>query len=102
MSAVRNGRLKLSKCWLGRQDSNLRMPVPKTGALPLGDAPAGGPMCGRGAAYTRECAQRKRRAYDPPLARSSNGRLRLASTTLASIQITRGNENEQAFSRAVD
>ena len=25
--------------WLGRQDSNLRMPVPKTGALPLGDAP---------------------------------------------------------------
>ncbi len=28
-------------CWLGRQDSNLRMPVPKTGALPLGDAPAG-------------------------------------------------------------
>ena len=26
-------------CWLGRQDSNLRMPVPKTGALPLGDAP---------------------------------------------------------------
>src|SRR5687767_824950 len=26
--------------WLGRQDSNLRMPVPKTGALPLGDAPA--------------------------------------------------------------
>jgi site-specific DNA recombinase len=30
------------KRWLGRQDSNLRMPVPKTGALPLGDAPAGG------------------------------------------------------------
>ena len=27
------------KVWLGRQDSNLRMPVPKTGALPLGDAP---------------------------------------------------------------
>ncbi len=27
--------------WLGRQDSNLRMPVPKTGALPLGYAPAG-------------------------------------------------------------
>ena len=26
--------------WLGRQDSNLRMPVPKTGALPLGDTPA--------------------------------------------------------------
>ena len=26
--------------WLGRQDSNLRMTVPKTVALPLGDAPA--------------------------------------------------------------
>ena len=27
------------KKWLGREDSNLRMPVPKTGALPLGYAP---------------------------------------------------------------
>jgi hypothetical protein len=27
------------KVWLGRQDSNLRVPVPKTGALPLGHAP---------------------------------------------------------------
>lgn len=25
--------------WLGRLDLNQRMPVPKTGALPLGDAP---------------------------------------------------------------
>lgn len=25
--------------WLGREDSNLRVPVPKTGALPLGYAP---------------------------------------------------------------
>ena len=25
--------------WLGREDSNLRMSVPKTDALPLGDAP---------------------------------------------------------------
>lgn len=25
--------------WLGRQDSNLGMSVPKTDALPLGDAP---------------------------------------------------------------
>ena len=33
-----------AKCWLGRQDSNLRMPVPKTGALPLGDAPAEGAL----------------------------------------------------------
>ena len=31
--------LKLScMAWLGRRDSNPRMPVPKTGALPLGDA----------------------------------------------------------------
>ncbi len=27
------------KKWLGRKDSNLRMPDPKTGALPLGYAP---------------------------------------------------------------
>ena len=26
--------------WLGRKDSNLRMPGPKPGALPLGDAPS--------------------------------------------------------------
>ncbi len=29
----------LSRIWLGRRDSNPRMPVPKTGALPLGDVP---------------------------------------------------------------
>ena len=29
----------LSGRWLGRQDSNLGMAVPKTAALPLGDAP---------------------------------------------------------------
>ena len=28
--------------WLGRQDSNLRMAVPKTAALPLGYAPTAG------------------------------------------------------------
>jgi hypothetical protein len=27
------------KLWLGRKDSNLRMPGPKPGALPLGYAP---------------------------------------------------------------
>ena len=32
---------KSAKYWLGRQDSNLRMAVPKTAALPLGYAPAG-------------------------------------------------------------
>ena len=32
-------RTRAARNWLGRQDSNLRMPVPKTGALPLGDAP---------------------------------------------------------------
>ncbi len=29
----------LRSIWLGRQDSNLRMLVPKTSALPLGHAP---------------------------------------------------------------
>jgi hypothetical protein len=29
----------LGEVWLGREDSNLRVPVPKTGALPLGYAP---------------------------------------------------------------
>ncbi len=32
--------------WLGRQDSNLRMPIPKTGALPLGYAPIVRKECG--------------------------------------------------------
>jgi hypothetical protein len=30
---------RLRSIWLGRRDSNPRMPVPKTGALPLGHAP---------------------------------------------------------------
>jgi hypothetical protein len=34
----------LRPAWLGRQDSNLRMPVPKTGALPLGYAPMRAPI----------------------------------------------------------
>ena len=32
------GRIRESK-WMGRRDSNPRIPVPKTGALPLGHAP---------------------------------------------------------------
>ena len=44
-------RRGLGRAWLGRQDSNLRMPVPKTGALPLGDAPAGAPQCAGSGAY---------------------------------------------------
>ena len=32
--------LIIKRIWLGRKDSNLRMPIPKTGALPLGYAPA--------------------------------------------------------------
>lgn len=31
--------VRTTKCWLGRQDSNLGMAVPKTAALPLGDDP---------------------------------------------------------------
>ena len=30
---------ELCSIWLGRRDSNPRMPGPKPGALPLGDAP---------------------------------------------------------------
>ena len=30
---------KFTAKWLGCQDSNLGMPIPKTGALPLGDTP---------------------------------------------------------------
>lgn len=36
------GRVWIKMEWLGRQDSNLRMPIPKTGALPLGHAPCAG------------------------------------------------------------
>ena len=35
----RNQINDLAEAWLGRQDSNLGMAVPKTAALPLGDAP---------------------------------------------------------------
>jgi hypothetical protein len=39
--------LQITQCdgteWLGREGSNLRMPESKSGALPLGDAPAGRP-----------------------------------------------------------
>ena len=42
ISAPGSAFFRMGACWLGRQDSNLRMPVPKTGALPLGDAPADG------------------------------------------------------------
>ena len=38
-SAENNGNSSKNEIWLGRQDSNLRMAVPKTAALPLGDAP---------------------------------------------------------------
>src|SRR5512132_3417614 len=40
-AGTKNRSHQFREIWLGRQDSNLRMPVPKTGALPLGDAPAG-------------------------------------------------------------
>ena len=33
------GFIRATREWLGRQDSNLGMAVPKTAALPLGDAP---------------------------------------------------------------
>ena len=39
VSAVRYKDMRY-KNWLARQDSNLQSTVPKTGALPLGHAPA--------------------------------------------------------------
>src|SRR6185437_2353 len=48
------------RSWLGRQDSNLRMPVPKTGALPLGYAPAGARNVRGSAAYSRPLTSWKR------------------------------------------
>ena len=51
-TGIQQVRSRALETWLGRQDSNLRMPIPKTGALPLGDAPAGGPqMLGRAGLY---------------------------------------------------
>ena len=35
----------LRSIWLGRRDSNPRMPVPKTGALPLGHSPSSKRNC---------------------------------------------------------
>ncbi len=46
--------LSAHKYWLGRQDSNLGMSVPKTDALPLGDAPT----CWRRAPFLRRPASR--------------------------------------------
>jgi len=40
MAGLMLWKIELLMIWLGRKDSNLRMPVPKTGALPLGYAPA--------------------------------------------------------------
>ena len=43
---TRNGQLETRNFnWLGRVDSNQRMPVPKTGALPLGYAPKSDSEC---------------------------------------------------------
>ena len=62
---------KTQIAWLGRQDSNLGMAVPKTAALPLGDAPTGavptrfasasqhGPTLWNGRADLRCCAENR-------------------------------------------
>jgi hypothetical protein len=45
LHSIRNNQTQITDTksliiiWLGRRDSNPRMPVPKTGALPLGHAP---------------------------------------------------------------
>ena len=48
-----------TEIWLGRKDSNLRMPDPKTGALPLGDAPTYRPT----SAAKQQCADFSRWAH---------------------------------------
>ena len=45
-------KLLSERNWLGRQDSNLGMSVPKTDALPLGDAPTGSASSGGGALHS--------------------------------------------------
>src|SRR5690606_5549770 len=74
------------KVWLGRQDSNLRMAVPKTAALPLGYAPAtradiaAVPMKGR-----RDFGLPQRRVEAPPAPGrggvTSTARLRMRRNT---------------------
>src|SRR5690606_2444150 len=67
---------RLRDCWLGRQDSNLGMAVPKTASLPLGDAPTarflhaierGGNAMHQGAEVALETPQTRR--YNPPTLR---------------------------------
>ena len=41
-------KARLAPTWLGWQDSNLRMPESKSGALPLGDIPMWCPRRGNG------------------------------------------------------
>src|ERR687883_1833471 len=50
-----------SDFWLGRKDSNLRMPVPKTGALPLGYAPSSTPRPRRRRAERRQISGARER-----------------------------------------
>lgn len=63
--------------WLGRQDSNLGMSVPKTDALPLGDAPTAGacPLCARSYMTSREKAQCRHIDHARPTRRFCNRHL---------------------------
>ena len=57
--------LTMPSGWLGRQGSNLRMPIPKTGALPLGHAP---PENGGTIRETvRRCNALKRAIFQPEI-----------------------------------
>ena len=40
MSTKKEALTSIRADWLGRKDSNLRSPVPETGALPLGHSPS--------------------------------------------------------------
>ena len=75
-----NGERVLSGVWLGREDSNLRMTVPKTVALPLGDAPNAGLLVIRRRHHKFKGSGRRRR---PPArcgsARRGRGRWRASA-----------------------
>src|SRR6185312_7250480 len=79
--------------WLGRQDSNLRMPVPKTGALPLGYAPAGACRTGgRSGAYTGRVRRWKggwgRGSEPAKMAQWTNPRSAISTRTFITIPPT--------------
>src|SRR5258708_3296514 len=61
--SLRGKRFAPWQVWLGRKDSNLRMPDPESGALPLGDSPKATALV-----YRRRISPMTRRTADPAAA----------------------------------